>query len=282
MNLSIFKEMRKNITCHHRLLIHLASRGDPNAFYTLASPYLHAIYMGCRNEGTSHDEICIKLKSQVKSLFRKIGASQPENFDEWFRKRSNYKELILEDITGDEKLEAECLLFLQDIQSYLLKCRGMVKKRRGSKYRLFALNILPVLAALLLVALIVCGSVYLFLIFSGSNLKIEYKTPRKAYAVSIPLNSGADTTASDSSVIPPAPVNVDTASVSRDLSDTVESKPAQPKKAPPKKRVAKPTKQLEAPVTAPSSEPRITESTATQPVITTGSIVEQKDTTLEN
>ncbi|NLG18612.1 MAG: hypothetical protein GX556_14870 [Fibrobacter sp.] len=269
--------MRKNITCHHRLLIHLASRGDPNAFYTLASPYLHAIYMGCRNEGTPHDDICMKLRSEVKSLFRKISASQPENFDEWFRKQKNYKDLFLEDIKGDEKVEAECLLFLQDIQSSLLKCRGMAKKRRGSKDGMFALNVFPVPATLLLVALIVCGSAYLFLFFSGSNLKIEYKTPRKGYAFSIPFKSGTDTAASDSSITPPAQENVDTAAISRNLRDTVESKVASPKK-----RVAKPTKRLETPATTPSSEPRITEPITAQPVITTENIVEQKDTTLKN
>ena len=62
--------MKKKISSQERLLLFLASRGDPNAFFTLISPFLKGIYYNEQLEGSSHDEIIEKLKSLSKMLLK--------------------------------------------------------------------------------------------------------------------------------------------------------------------------------------------------------------------
>ena len=123
--------MKKKISSKERLLLLLASRGDPNAFFTLISPFLKGIYYNEQLEGSSHDEIIEKLKSLSKTLLKKLKGSEPKDFEEWFRKNSGYQDISF-DIEVESKTDAGQAQFLLEIQRYLLKNRD--KGSSGNRY----------------------------------------------------------------------------------------------------------------------------------------------------
>ncbi|HON10832.1 MAG TPA: hypothetical protein PLE24_08180 [Chitinispirillaceae bacterium] len=181
--------MKKKISSKERLLLLLASRGDPNAFFTLISPFLKGIYYNEQLEGSSHDEIIEKLKSLSKTLLKKLKGSEPKDFEEWFRKNSGYQDISF-DIEVESKTDAGQAQFLLEIQRYLLKNRE--KGSSGNRYgheRIPGKLVLR-FAIVIFILVFLPGIFYFYLLSTNSRLKIEYSSQNRLLAFTIPFQAG--------------------------------------------------------------------------------------------
>ena len=113
--------MKKKISTYEELLLSLAVKGDPTAFYSIANSYFKERYFKLREENNSPEETAKNLLPLSGKLFRSFQESRPENFEKWFRGSLGFSDDIEYNLEAYQHLETEYSLFQKELQTYLMK-----------------------------------------------------------------------------------------------------------------------------------------------------------------
>ncbi|NLD98916.1 MAG: hypothetical protein GX640_03500 [Fibrobacter sp.] len=186
--------MKKNIQTPQDLIISLASKGDPTAFYSLVVKQLEKKYLHLRSNGTSHDDATQAVLSEAASLFDKLKGIHPLDFDEWL---DSQIEPIppAEDVAEfsiENNLSHECNIFLRKLQQSLIRQVSKMDKKKNFNlfFQFLSKRLLnrPLIITITAIIVIIL-SFYLYLVGSRSNIRIVYNNSHKEHSISIPFNT---------------------------------------------------------------------------------------------
>jgi len=182
--------MKKSITTYDDLLVSLASRGDPIAFYNLSLPYFRNQYDSLRQEGKTDAEARKKILSIASDMYKKVLNSKQIDINTLFHTEtaesdSESAEFHLESTSFDR----ECSSVMNALNRHLqkLSSRHNIKKL-SDKNRLFTNPVVKPIVLTLTVVLLLTG-LYAGMYLSGIYFKFSIYHKEKAVSFSFPLQS---------------------------------------------------------------------------------------------
>jgi hypothetical protein len=182
--------MRKSIKTYDELLVSLASKGDPIAFFNLSLSYFRNQYNSLRQEGKNDTEARKKILSIASEMYKKVLHSKQIDIQtllqsETAESGSESAEFHLESVSFDR----ECSSVMNALNRHLqkLSSRHSIKKL-SDKSRLFANPVVKPIVLTVTVILLLAG-LYAGMHISGTYFKFSLYHKEKGVSFSFPIQS---------------------------------------------------------------------------------------------
>ncbi len=236
-NVSIFEYMKK-INSQQELYIHLASEGDPSAFYSLFRDQFADSYRSLRSEQKSHDQACEAVCEKAANLYRKFVGQNIEDAHDWYSAQ-NGKNADFEVAGPVNVASADMQVFQRELQLILQRSYSqLLRKKSGKKGRIKARKPVWIFAA---GAVVLVGGIIAGVLFTGSQVSLSYTHSGREYKVSFP---GGLKTASlkDTLVLQDQEVKDSTTEEKADSTVVIKEPEPKPAPAPVRSRPVPPTR----------------------------------------
>lgn len=225
--------MKKLIKTYDELLVSLASKGDPVAFYNLSLSYFQNQYISLRQDGKNDAEARKKILNSASEMYKKLSGSKQINIDALFQEEvsesaSDTAEFHLEKTSYDR----ECSIAMNVLNRHLQKLSGRQNhKKISEKSRLFR-NPFVKSAVFVALAAILFTGLYIGLHLSGTFVQFSFNHKGKELSFSFPFQSKDNINRIETPVIPVKPVEkIDSVkSVSTQTVDSTQIQPVKPVK----------------------------------------------------